>query len=111
MVMQLGTALSFVELRRQALAEDPIRQLPVAATITPRMRQVAAMLDHNQRDSIIQPGIDEALARQDMLMPAPAQPSPVARLIARLVAAVCATSRCGTAGDQPAVPAAPHVTR
>ena len=41
-----------------------------------------------RRDSIIQPGIDEALACRDMLSPAPAHRSRIARLILRLKACV-----------------------
>jgi hypothetical protein len=42
----------------------------------------------NDNDSIIQRGIDEALACQDMLERAPVKPSLLVRVIARVVAAV-----------------------
>jgi len=44
------------------------------------------MFGEDRHDSIIQRGIDEALACQDMLERAPARPSRLARLRARIVA-------------------------
>ncbi len=44
------------------------------------------MFGQGHDDSIVQRGIDEALACRDMLAPAPAEPSPLARLHARIIA-------------------------
>jgi hypothetical protein len=64
------------------------------------------MFGEGHHDSIIQRGIDEALACQDMLERAPAKPTRLARLRARF-AAVRVLPR-GAAARQPrVVPAAP----
>lgn len=93
MAMQLATAFTFIEQRRQALAQE------------------APMFGQGHHDSIVQRGLDEALACRDMLQPAPAQPSPVSRLTARLVAAVRAIVHRGIAGERRAASADPRVTR
>jgi len=93
MVMQLGTALAYVEQRRQAFAEE------------------ATMYGEGHSDSLVHPGIDEALACRDMLQPAPAQPSTVARPIARLVTVLRAIAHREPPDDHRTPPVAPHGTR
>jgi hypothetical protein len=65
-----------------------------------------AMFGEDRHDSIIQRGIDEALACQDMLARAPAKPSRLARLRARF-AAVRVGPRRAAASQPRVVPAAP----
>jgi hypothetical protein len=84
MVMHLGTALSFVEQRRQTLASDADCRPLIPAPDTPGAGQQATMIGQEHHDSIVQRGIDEAFACRDMLAPAPAKPSLVARLGERI---------------------------
>jgi hypothetical protein len=64
------------------------------------------MFGEDHHDSIIQRGVDEALACQDMLARAPAKPSRLARLRARL-AAVWVLPRRSPASQSRVVPASP----
>ena len=64
------------------------------------------MFGEDHRDSIIQRGIDEALACQDMLERAPAKPSRLARLRARIVA-MRVLPRRAPANQRRVIPAAP----
>ena len=65
------------------------------------------MFGEGHHDSIIQRGIDEALACQDMLERAPTRPSLLVRARARLAAAVRVIARRAPASQPPVVPAAP----
>ncbi len=53
-----------------------------------------AMFGEGHLESIARPCLEEALACQDLLEPAPRRPTPWERLLARL-AAICATVRPG----------------
>jgi hypothetical protein len=64
------------------------------------------MFGEGHHDSIIQRGVDEALACQDMLARAPARPSRLARLRAR-IAAVRVLPRRSSARPPRVVPTAP----
>jgi hypothetical protein len=65
------------------------------------------MFGEGHHDSIIQRGIDEALACQDMLARAPIRPSLLARVRARLAAAVRVMPRRVPASQPRTVPATP----
>jgi hypothetical protein len=62
-------------------------------------------------DSPIQRGIDEAMACQDMLERAPARPSLLARIVARLVAAMRWVARSRVTSERQVISATPNVTR
>lgn len=76
-----------IDRRRKASAEDLAGYSPVASTTVPYSNQVDAMFGEGHHDSIVQPGIDEALACRDMLQPAPVRPSLLSRVIACIVPA------------------------
>ena len=65
-----------------------------------------AMIGAGHEDSIVQRGIDEALACQDMLDRTPVRPSLLARLVARLLArgSIFARRQSGTGRVRPVAP-------
>ena len=69
------------------------------------------MFGEGHHDSLIQPGIDEALACQDMLERTPVKPSWLSRLVTRVVAtARSIADRKTDLEHQPTAPA-PHANR
>ena len=69
------------------------------------------MFGEDHHDSIVQRGIDEALACRDLLQPAPVKPPLLARVLSHIVVAGRAITRRDPAGERPVTAAAPHVMR
>jgi hypothetical protein len=65
------------------------------------------MFGEDPHGSIIQRGIDEALACQDMLERAPANPSWASRMVAWIVAAARSIAHRGMSGERQTPAAAP----
>jgi hypothetical protein len=69
------------------------------------------MFDARHDDGIVQRGIDEALACQDMLARAPIKPSWVSQMLARIVATARSIAHRGIGPKRQTTAAAPHGTR
>jgi hypothetical protein len=80
-------------------------------TTLPYSNQVEAMFGEGHHDSIVQPGIDEALACQDMLERTPATPSRLSRVIARVVAAARLLGLRNRVEEHRVTPAPPYGSR
>ena len=74
------------EYRLQALLDEAARERLAAAAVPSRLRQKGVMFGMDHDDSIVQRGIDAALACQDMLPRAPVMPFRRTRIVARLAA-------------------------
>ncbi len=98
------------ESRHLMLLEEAARERRAASAVPQPIRQEGAMFSESHRDSIVQRGIDEALACRDMLAPAPHQPSPIVRLCARLVVIMHGFAPHKPSREHCATPAAPNVT-
>ena len=68
------------------------------------------MFEAAHDDGIVQRGIDEALACQDMLARAPIKPSWVSQMVARIVAAARLIAHRGIGPERQSTAAAPHGT-
>lgn len=79
-----STLQAIWEYRFQALLEEAARERRANLAVRTRLGQEEAMFGADQ-DSIIQRGIDEALACQDMLARTPVPPSRWARIVVYLV--------------------------
>jgi hypothetical protein len=71
------------------LLEEAARERRTASVIGSDKSQEGFMFGECHHDSVIQRGIDEALACRDMLARDPDQPSLIVRLIAQLAAITC----------------------
>ena len=69
------------------------------------------MFGEGHHDSVVQLGIDEALACQDMLERTPVKPSWVSRMVARAVATARAIADRKTSLEHQSTAAAPHANR
>lgn len=69
------------------------------------------MFDERHDDSIVQRGIDEALACQDMLARTPMKSSWVSQMVAWIVAAVRLMAHRGMDSEPQTAAAAPHGTQ
>jgi len=69
------------------------------------------MFGEGHHDSLIQPGIDEALACQDMLERAPIKPSWLSQMVARVVATARSIANRKTGLEHRVTAAAPHANR
>jgi hypothetical protein len=79
-----STLLAVWEYRFQELLEEAARERLAISAVQSHRRQEEIMFGDGQ-DSIVQRGIDEALACRDMLTRAPVAPSRLARIVAHLV--------------------------
>jgi hypothetical protein len=68
------------------------------------------MFGDGHSDSIVQRGLDEALACQDMLERTPARPSLLTRAILRIGSAIRSIVHRDSLGKQRGIPAAPRRT-
>jgi len=69
------------------------------------------MFGEGHHDSLIQPGIDEALACQDMLERAPIKPSWLSQMVARVVATARSIADRKIGLQRQANASAPHANR
>jgi hypothetical protein len=81
----LSTLQAVREFRHQPLLEEALRERLAAAAVQAAASQEGTMFGEDHHDSIVQRGIDEALACRDMLAPAPPERLPITRVIAHLV--------------------------
>lgn len=68
------------------------------------------MFDAGNVDSIVHRGIDEAFACQDMLARAPVTPSPLARVLIWIAAAISTVARHKPAPERRRMPVVPRGT-
>jgi hypothetical protein len=69
------------------------------------------MFGEGHHDSIVQRGIDEALACQDMLERTPVRPSSVSQLVARVFATIRSIADHKTDLEHQATASVPHANR
>jgi hypothetical protein len=69
------------------------------------------MFGEGHGDSIVQRGLDEALACQDMLERTPTKPCMLTRVISRIALAVRSAVHQAPAGTRPGVPTVPRGTQ
>ena len=82
----------------------------VGLSFVPHLRE-RAMYRERYDYSPIPRGIDAAMACQDMLARAPARPSLLARIVARLMAGARWVSRSRATSERRVIAATPHPTR
>jgi hypothetical protein len=89
----LASLAAVREFRHQQLLQEAAHERLAAAAIAASFERESAMFGEGHHDSIVQPGIEEALACQDVLQRDPPSSSLLARSRAWLVAIVRAFAR------------------